>query len=174
MTGKKDYPMALPPTESALTVVGADLIAAGKSASRESPRGRIIQPLHKHGGDMLQRMLNTLQPGSYIRPHRHAADRSESLLVLSGALLYLTFDDEGGVEEALRLEAGSARFGIDIDGGIWHCFMALEPDTTLFEVKPGPYDAETDKEFAPWAPEEYSPDAEGYLEELLQYSTTSR
>lgn len=173
MKEQSGYSMALPPPDTIVTIMDEAVLSAGKESSRESPRGRIIQPLHKHGGDVLQRMVNTLQPGSYIRPHRHAPDRGESLLVLSGTLLYLTFTDGGAVDQAITLVAGSERVGVDIDGGIWHCFAALVPDTVLFEVKPGPYNAETDKEFAVWAPEEYSPDAEAYLEELLQYSTTS-
>jgi cupin fold WbuC family metalloprotein len=150
------------------------MLDGAKTASRESPRKRIILPLHKKVEDSLQRMLNILQPGSYIRPHRHPARRAESLIVLSGTLLYLTFDDHGAVLERLMLKAGSAQFGVDTEGGIYHCFMALEPDTVLFEVKPGPYDADGDKQFAPWAPEEYSAEAAAYLEDLLQCSTTSR
>lgn len=162
--------MALPPPDGPLTAIGEELLAGGKAASRKSPRGRIIQPLHKQGGDLLQRMLNTLQPGSYIRPHRHAPGRGESIVVLSGTLLYLTFTEEGAVDVVLRLKAGAPEFGVDTEGGIWHCFMALEPDTVLFEVKPGPYDAKADKEFAPWAPEEYSPESAAYLGELLDYA----
>ena len=169
MSDQPDYPMALPPPETTRTAIDEAMLSAGKTASRESPRGRIIQPLHKTEGDVLQRMLNTLQPGSYIRPHRHAPDRGESLIVLSGTLLYITFTDDGGIDKTLTLVAGSENVGIDTDGGIWHCFMALEPDTVLFEVKPGPYNAGTDKEFAPWAPEAYSEGAaaENYLESLV-------
>lgn len=167
MSNHVDYPMAKPPPAPPINVIDDVLLADIVEASRESPRKRIILPLHKHASDSLQRMLNALQPGSYIRPHRHAADRGESLIVLSGNLLYLVFNEQGAVEQARCLKAGSPQFGVDIEGGIWHCFMALEPDTVLFEVKPGPYDAETDKEFAPWTPEEYSPDAAEYLNALI-------
>jgi cupin fold WbuC family metalloprotein len=173
MSEKQDYPMALSAPESAVTPIGEALLPKGKSASRESPRKRVILPLHQGPEDVLQRMLNFLQPGSYIRPHRHASDRAESLIVLSGTLLYLTFDDQGSVARILQLKAGADPLGVDIDGGIWHSFLALEPDTVLFEVKPGPYNAEGDKEFAPWAPEEYSGQSVDYLEALRQYSTTS-
>ncbi|MGD8861079.1 MAG: hypothetical protein PVI30_13820 [Myxococcales bacterium] len=37
--------------------------------------------------------------------------------------------------------------------------MALEPDTLIYEVKPGPWSAATDKSFAPWAPAEGDPGA---------------
>jgi len=170
---KPDYPAALSSPVLPVTPIDVNLLVESVEASRESPRGRIILPLHKQGNDPLQRMLNALQPNSYIHPHRHAVERGESLIVVSGTLLCLFFNDAGGVEQSFRLQAGSDLFGVDIDGGVWHCFMALEPDTVLFEVKPGPYNAETDKEFALWAPEECSPEAAGYLEALRQYSTTS-
>jgi hypothetical protein len=49
---------------------------------------------------------------------------------------------------------------------VWHTFIALEPGTVLFEVKPGPFDDRTDKEFAPWAPTENAQEAPEYLEWL--------
>lgn len=164
---RSTFPTALPAPDTALTVLDAGLISAANTASGVSPRGRIIQPLHKALSDPLQRMLNSLQPGTYIRPHRHAEDRAESIVVLSGALLYVVFDGSGTVVERIRLAAGSERMGIDIAGGIYHSFLALIPDTVLFEIKPGPYDPKTDKLFAPWAPEEYSGAVGRYMEQLL-------
>lgn len=163
-----DYPQALKAPADSLVEINSSLIVPTFAASRQSPRQRIIQPLHQTPDDRLQRMLNTLQPGSYIRPHQHAPDRGESLIVLSGTLLYLTFDEDGAVRERLELKAGTERVGVDIQGGLYHSFAALEPDTVLFEVKPGPYDPETDKTFASWAPEENSPDAPAYLDLLLK------
>ncbi len=159
--------MALPAPETPLTRIDQALLLSGVEASRKSPRGRIIRPLHKQGGDLLQRMLNTLQPGSYIRPHRHADHRAESIVVLAGSIRYFAFDDAGEVAETFVLAAGADEVGIDTDGGIWHSFAALEADTVVFEVKPGPYDAATDKEFARWAPEENSPEADAYLARLV-------
>ena len=69
----------------------------------------------------------------------------------------MVFDDEGRVTDQFVLRAGSARFGIDIHPGVYHTFVALEPDTVLFEVKPGPWDQATDKDFAAWSPAEGSP-----------------
>jgi cupin fold WbuC family metalloprotein len=174
MSEAVDYSMALKPPVPEVNPIDTSLITSAITASRKSPRKRFILPLHKNGASSLQRMLNAIQPGSYIRPHRHAVDRAESIMVVSGAILYLTFTEKGEVSEAFTLRAGSSRIGMDIEGGVWHSFAALEPDTLLFEVKPGPYDARTDKEFARWAPAEDSEDSAVYLGQLLQYATTSR
>jgi hypothetical protein len=55
---------------------------------------------------------------------------------------------------------------LDCRGGVWHTFFALEPGTVIFEVKPGPYEMATDKEFALWAPAENAADAPSYLAKL--------
>jgi cupin fold WbuC family metalloprotein len=166
MNTPESYPKALPSPQAACIPMTVELIDEALEHSRQSPRGRIILPLHKSAKAAMSRMLNAIQPGSYIRPHRHAADRAESVVVLRGAILFLVFSSDGQVTEHYRLAAGSDMPGIDFEGGVWHSFLALEPDTVLFEVKAGPYDAATDKEFAPWAPEEGSEGGGDFLDKL--------
>lgn len=166
MRKPSSFPTALDAPSADLNVLHTGLVAQAVEASRSSPRQRVILPLHKQGSALLQRMLNALQPGTYVRPHRHSEDRAESLVVLAGALSFLTFDADGAVRSTQELRAGTEAFGIDFEGGLWHSFVVLEPDTVLFEVKPGPYDATADKEFADWAPAEFTPEAEAYLQQL--------
>ncbi|MDF7824933.1 WbuC family cupin fold metalloprotein [Pontiellaceae bacterium B12227] len=170
MSERTDFPLALDPPGSLVTELDEKLLSRAVAASRKSPRKRMILPLHKQAGALLQRMLNAIQPGSYIRPHRHGEERGESIIVLKGQLLYHEFHEGGALKKSYKLSAGT---GIDIDGGVWHSFQALEADTVLFEVKPGPYQAETDKEFAAWAPEEFSEEAEAYRVDLQNATTSS-
>ena len=137
--------------------------------ARANPRRREILVLHDGDGDSLQRMLNAMEPGSYVRPHRHVTPpKAEGLVVLSGSLAFVAFDDEGepDAESFLVLSRERGVLGIDYRAGLWHTFFALETGSVVYEVKPGPYDAATDKEFASWAPEEGSPEADEYLERL--------
>lgn len=166
MSGKPKFNMAQDAPATKIIGIDQDLVQQVVQGSRSSPRKRMILPLHKADSALLQRMLNAVQPGTYIRPHRHAADRAESIMVLQGAIRFFIFNENGEVFQALEIRAGSSTFGIDLEGGVWHSFQALEPDTVLFEVKPGPYDHETDKEFALWAPEEFTEEAEAYLQNL--------
>ena len=39
--------------------------------AKQSPRKRINYNLHTSDDAMLQRLLNALEPGTYIRPHKH-------------------------------------------------------------------------------------------------------
>jgi cupin fold WbuC family metalloprotein len=159
-----DDPRALPAPATRNTIVGSSMLEHIVEASRKSSRGRIILPFHKNSGDRLQRMLNALQPESYIQPHRHEnPPKSESILVLRGSICFITFTETGDIEEVFFLRAESPAVGIDSEPGSYHTFFALEPDTVLFEVKPGPYGADTEKQSAPWSPAESSDEAGEYF-----------
>ncbi len=143
--------------------------------SRESDRRRAILPFHKDHGELLHRMFNAVQPGTYVRPHRHTRSRkTEGFVVLRGALDFLVFDDAGALTMAQRLEAGGDAFGIDISPSSYHSFVVRAPDTLLYEVKPGPYTAADDKDFAAWAPAENTPEVAVYLDGLERAIETFR
>ena len=142
---------------------------AAIAQSRQSPRRRIILPFHQSAGDNMHRMLNAIQPRSYIPPHRHLLPpKAESIVVLRGSIGYLTFSDLGVVEQVHRLGANQPAFGVDTQPGIFHTFIALEADTVLFEAKPGPYEPASDKDFASWAPREGAAGTDAYLDGLYR------
>ncbi len=150
-----------------IVVVGQELAEQALAASRMSERKRVILPFHKDHADPLHRMFNAVQPGTYVRPHRHASTpRAEVFLVLRGEIDLVVFHDGGQVRFSRRLRAGSEGFGIDLAPGLFHTFLVRAWDTLLYEVKSGPYVEASAKDFAPWAPEEGSPDVERYLSEL--------
>jgi cupin fold WbuC family metalloprotein len=110
--------------------------------------------------------------GTYIRPHRHSAPpKSETFLVLEGIADVILFDDEGRVTArySLGAEAHEGRlWGVDLPPGVWHTVLPRTALAVCFEVKPGPWEPATDKEFAPWAPAEDSPSAAEYCRLLLE------
>lgn len=165
------YRKALDAPPSGATVIGTELIRQAVEASRRSPRRRIILPLHKSPDSKLHRMLNAIQPYSYIQAHRHLhPPKPESIVVLQGAIIAFVFDETGQVKETAALAAGTTAFGIDFEPNVLHTFFALQRDTVVFEVKPGPYEVQTDKDFAPFAPAEESPAAAGYMANLYTYA----
>ncbi|MCS7182254.1 MAG: WbuC family cupin fold metalloprotein [Thermoanaerobaculum sp.] len=127
-----------------------------------SPRRRGHHTLHPRLSDPIQRFFNVLQPGTYVRPHRHEEGRFELFVLLAGRAGVLTFGPQGEVVETHLLGEG-ALAAVEIPGGLMHTVVALAPHTVLFEVKPGPYGALTDKDFAPWAPEEGQREAAALL-----------
>jgi cupin fold WbuC family metalloprotein len=159
-------PVATRSCHEAVAVIDRDLIRRKARDAQASTRRREIHNSHQADADPLQRMLNALQPGSYVRPHRHLdPPKSESLVLLQGQLAYVSFREDGSPDEesSILLDSDCGVYGCDIRPGVWHTIFALAPDTVLFEVKPGPYSAANDKDFASWAPLEYSPEAAAYL-----------
>lgn len=127
--------------------------------ARENPRRRKNRNFHEMS-DPVHRLLNAVEPGTYIRPHRHLdATKAETALVVSGAVGVLVFDDAGGLVEKRWLTAGGANVGVEMPSGVWHTFVALEPGSVFFETKAGPYVPLKPEEMAPWAPDEGTPEA---------------
>jgi len=137
------------------------------SRAQRSERGRVNHNFHTGPSDNPHRFLNALTRGSYCAPHRHAAPpKAESFIVLSGEVLVLIFGDQGEIQEQHVLGRGGL-WGVDIVPGTWHTIAAVTSTAVCYEVKPGPWDPATDKEFAPWAPREGDPHAAAVLERWL-------
>jgi cupin fold WbuC family metalloprotein len=149
--------------------IDQELIRTKVREASSNVRKREVLILHRGDDDALQRMVNAIEPSSYIRPHRHRTPpRPEPLALLSGSAGFVTFHDDGTLDtdNFVLLEREKGAVAVDCRESVWHTFIALEPGTVLFEVKPGPFDDRTDKEFAPWAPTENAQEAPEYLEWL--------
>lgn len=145
-------------------ILTRELIREVSEKAAASPRKRMNENFHLLE-DNVQRMLNAVEPGSYVRPHRHIAPpKVEFFLVLKGCVTVLFFDENGQVREAVHLDP-IGRPGIDIQAGVWHSLFSRQPGTVLFEVKDGPYNPYSDKDFAIWAPDENSSESLQLLKE---------
>jgi len=150
-------------------VVDAALLAQKARDAAASPRLRDMHRLHDADGDNPHRMVNTLEPGSYVQPHRHLTPaKSESFVLLAGSLGHVVFADDGsfGRQDCVALSRESGVLAIDVRPGVWHAIFALVPGTAVFEVKPGPYLPVGDKDFASFAPAEGDAAATEYLRRL--------
>ena len=133
-----------------------------------SPRLRTNHNFHHTLEDNPHRFLNVMLRGTYVAPHRHLdPPKSESFLILIGEAAFFTFDDAGRVANTTVL--GRDPIGIDIQPGIWHTLAVLSDHAVCFEVKPGPYSAWNDKDFAPWAPRENEAGVAEYQRWLLSH-----
>jgi cupin fold WbuC family metalloprotein len=160
-------PLAFPNVQGNLFTLSEEDLQRGLNASRESSRLRMILPVHREQEAEVQRLVNFLQPGTYIRPHLHPRNHaSESIVLLRGAIRFFTFDDNGEILSDHVLTSSPLPAVLDIEPGVWHTFLVLEEDTILFECKKGPYDKKADKTFAPWAPEEGSIKAKDWMGRL--------
>lgn len=130
--------------------------------ARQTPRLRLNHNFHAEA-DAVQRFLNALQPGTYVRPHRHRRSEPgagfECFLVLQGEVGLLVLDERGQVLQQERLSAAGPVRGLDLAEDQFHTLVALQPDTVIFELKQGPYVPASDKDFLAGFPLEGTPDA---------------
>ena len=146
-----------------IRIVSTDEIETLSQKAAASARRRANLNLHPTLEDPVQRFFNALQPGSYVRPHRHLnPEKWEFFLCLSGRMVVLCFDEAGVVTERIELDAEGGNRGVEVPIGAWHTVAALEPNTVVFELKQGPYAAASDKDCAAWAPNEGEVGAERF------------
>ena len=149
------------PGAPAPAVLGGGDLRALSDDARSRPRLRANRNVHRME-DPVHRLLNAIEPGSYVRPHRHLEPpKTETVLVVSGSLGLLVFDDGGQTLTTALLQPAPGTFLADIPAGAWHTFVALEPGTVFFETKSGPYTPPGPGDLAGWAPEEGNVTAAG-------------
>lgn len=153
--------------EKHVQLVHEQLFTEVAERAAQSSRRRMNHNFHSSAEDNPHRFLNVLLEGTYVRPHRHLdPPKAETFLVLEGAASVLVFNDAGEVTARYDLGMPSEHghlWGVDIPPGIWHTIIAQSARVVCFEVKPGPWNPATDKDFAAWAPTEQDPEREAYL-----------
>ena len=146
---------------------GAECFEQLTAAAQASARRRKNLDLHEVASHPAQRLLNAVEPDSYIRPHRHLdASKDETFVVLRGAFGLVLFDEAGNVTAARVLLPQGNAVGAHVPAGTFHCLVSLAHGSVFFEAKAGPYDAATDKDWPSWAPVEGANDAPAYLARL--------
>ena len=156
-----------------MQVFKAEMLNELVDQAKVSSRLRQHKNIHTSYQEPCQRLFNAIEIGSYIRPHKHASDpRDEMLVAVRGLMALLSFDDQGVVVDVVRF--GSEAFGpelavgVELSANTWHTVVALVPGCVLLEVKAGPFDQSQPKDLAPWAPEEGSSLVPDYLMRLLE------
>lgn len=141
------------------TITETDLQLQSQAAAK-APRLRAHRNLHPELSDPVQRLAIAMEPGTYIRPHRHP-HTFELLFPLSGRFLVLHFDAQGTVTE--RVILGEDCKVLETPAGTWHSVLSLDHGGVIFEVKHGGYQPVAEQDSAPWAPAEGDPGTEALM-----------
>ena len=150
-----------------IRLIDTVLLDAVSAEARASPRRRKNRNFHGHDDDPAHRLLNAIEPGSYVAPHCHLdALKDETMVVLRGRMGLVLFDDAGAVVRSVVLGPGGGALGVDIAHGTWHSVLALESGTVFLEAKGGPYRPLRHEERAAWAPAEGDAAAAAYFSGL--------
>ena len=144
------------------------LLEAVSGRAKDSSRKRTNHNFHTDYSDPLQRMLNAIEPGSYIQPHKHEnPDKREVFLIFTGRAVVIEYDEYGNITDHILLDPAEGNFGVEIPPRTYHSVIALDSGTVTMEVKDGPYTPIDDKNFATWAPREGDPETSAYLGKLI-------
>ena len=149
-----------------MKIISEKLLNETTQKAKNSPRRRMNYNFHENESDILNRLLNAMEPDTYLPPHRHKnPDKEEVFLVLRGSAAFFTFDDKGNVTSSTVVSPDKGVYGLDIEKGVWHSLIVLEKNTVVYEIKQGPYAPLQPENFAPWAP---SPDSN--IKEIAKYN----
>ena len=152
-----------------MLVIDRALLDRLSAEARENPRRRKNFNLHQSDDFCCHRLLNAMEPGSYIRPHRHLEPlKDESMVMVRGRMGVIAFDERGNVSGHTILEAAGENLAVDIPHGRFHTVVSLERGTVFFESKAGPYRPLSEGEKGGWSPAEGSPEAASYLASLVR------
>jgi cupin fold WbuC family metalloprotein len=147
-------------------ILSQSLLATLCEEAQKSDRKRKNYNFHEHS-ETVQRFLNVLQPGTYVRPHQHVrpenANGFEFFLVLQGAIGMVLLDEDGTLLRSEKLEANGEQRGIEIAEGTYHTLVVLEPNSVILELKEGPYQPATDKDFLQFFPPEGMAECADYV-----------
>ncbi|MDR1258777.1 MAG: WbuC family cupin fold metalloprotein [Tannerellaceae bacterium] len=153
-----------------MKIINNQLLNETTEKAKLSPRLRMNYNFHEQLDEPVHRLINAMEPGSYLRPHRHLnPGKEEAFLILRGKVAFFIFNDQGDITEQCILDASAGVYGAEIKAGIWHGLIVLETGTILYEIKSGPYVPVSPDNFAPWSPA--PEDKEGvqkYLDSLLR------
>lgn len=150
-----------------MEVITTELLGRLSVEAALAPRLRKNHNIHPANESQCHRLLNAIEPSSYIRPHRHLdPEKGETFVLMNGRLGIITFTNSGEIAESVLLSRENGNLAVNIPSAVFHTAVSLEPGTVFFEAKAGPYLSLTEDEVAAWSPNDASDCALTYLEQL--------
>jgi cupin fold WbuC family metalloprotein len=148
-------------------VYGLQDYATLEKTAAVSPRKRMNLNIHSDYSDPCQRLFISMQPRSYVVPHRHTSPaKAETFIVLRGSIGIVFFDDFGKVVDAVLLGPENESQVCDIPPGTWHTAISMDAKSIFMEIKPGPFSPIDPNDVAPWAPANVETELEAFMDSL--------
>ena len=77
-----------------MKLITEQLLDETTARAKVNPRLRMNYNFHEDLDDPVNRLLNAMEPGTYLRPHRHLnPDKDEVFLLLRGKAAVFIFDE---------------------------------------------------------------------------------
>lgn len=154
-----------------MKVIDTALLDNISEKAKHSPRLRMNHNFHESLDAPVNRLLNAMEPNTYLRPHRHLTPPKEEIfLILRGKAILFIFDEIGNITDTRTLSPQEGTYGAELEPGVWHSLLVIEPNTVIYEVKEGPFTPLCAEDFAPWSPEPTDTEtAKAYIKHLRSY-----
>lgn len=137
-----------------MKIIDEQLLDETQAKAKLSPRLRMNHNFHETLDAPINRLINAMEPGTYLRPHRHRdPDKEEIFLLLRGRVAVFIFNDNGDITKRFILDPRNGMYGAEIPAGVWHGLLVLDEGTVVYEIKEGPYAPLSPENLAPWSPE---------------------
>lgn len=150
-------------------IINRELLDRVSSQAQVALRRRKNHNFHAAETDPCNRLLNAIEPDSYIQPHCHRdPSKDETIVAVRGRIGMVFFDEQGAVISTTVLAPAGDAIGVNISHGVYHTLVALEPNSVFFEAKAGPYAPLAPGEKPAWAPAEGDSGVAAYLARLKQ------
>ncbi len=136
-----------------MIVIDKKLLDETTAKAKQSPRLRMNYNFHETLDDPVNRLLNAMEPDTYLRPHRHLNPcKNEVFILLRGKAAVFLFDNRGNITDTVILDPQKGCYGGEIPAGVWHGLVVLESGSVIYEIKQGPYAPLMPDDLAPWSP----------------------
>ena len=137
-----------------MKLINKKLLDKTTELAKQSPRLRMNYNFHDSLDDPINRLINAMEPDTYLRPHRHKnPDKNEVFLLLRGKVALFLFDDTGIITDRIILNPETGVYGGEIPCDVWHTLLVMESGSVIYEIKQGPFVPLSPENMAPWSPE---------------------
>lgn len=131
-----------------------------KKRTAMNPKNRFRICLHTHQSHLTQEMLICTKGFSYIRPHKHPKNISESYHVVEGALHVYILNNKGKILKIIKLSSlkekkfKSKNYIYRVSSPYFHLTVPVTKWTIYHEVTTGPFKKNKMVNYAKFAPRE--------------------
>ena len=127
-----------------------------KSLAKKNYKKRARLCMHLDLKDKTNEMIIALNKKSFIAPHIHPNNKSESYFVLEGSMRVYVFNKNGKVIKKINMgtyESGKTFF-YRMSKGYYHMPISTSRWCVYHEVYSGPFKKEVDVRYPKWSPDE--------------------
>lgn len=157
-----------------IATIGPADIEVLRKAVKQTPKRRVRINAHSGHDDALHEMIIAIEPGSYIRPHRHPG-KSEAFHIIEGDVDIVIFREDGAIDEIVSLgeKGGERPFYYRMSEPRFHTLVIRSDVLIVHEITNGPFSPDGTV-YAAFAPAEGDPAANAFQTELVRRAAAFR